>query len=376
MNKFILSIATLIGTIVGAGIFGIPYTISQTGVLPGSILLIVLGSIFILVMLLYGEIALSTKEKHRLIGYAEKYLGKKGKILATVSVIMAFYATLIAYLIIGGKFSFLLLKNYIGGNATIYSLVFFCIGAIIIFKGIKLVARGEFIMAILLLLVALLLFYKGMPTIKASNLTTINLSKIFLPYGVILFAISGLAAIPEIPALLGNRKQRLKIIIIIGTLIPVIIYGLFALMTIGVSGKATSTEALLGLSQRIPDHVLQIGAIFGVLAVFTSLLIFGLNLTHVYQYDYHFPHLIAFALFFVPPIILFLLGLQNFITLIGSVGALFGGLNAILVILMHSHIKKFRDRKPEYSINIRSSLSYFLILIFQKIWSIFYLLYL
>src|SRR3990167_1848687 len=78
-HRLWIAITSLIGTIIGAGILGLPYVISQVGLFYGAILIVLLGLAFLGINLFLGEIVLRTNGKHQLTGYAEKYLGPKGK---------------------------------------------------------------------------------------------------------------------------------------------------------------------------------------------------------------------------------------------------------------------------------------------------------
>src|SRR3989338_8875922 len=98
-HKTLLASATLVGTIVGAGILAIPYVVAQSGFLVGFIITIVLGLSFLLLNLMTGEIILRTKKQHQLTGYAEKYLGSWGKRLMMFSMVFGTYGALTAYLI-------------------------------------------------------------------------------------------------------------------------------------------------------------------------------------------------------------------------------------------------------------------------------------
>ncbi|TRZ81084.1 hypothetical protein D4R86_03285, partial [bacterium] len=93
------AISIIIGTIVGVGIFGLPYAISKVGFLIGIPLLILLSGIVLYLHYLYGEIVLRTKRKQRLVGYAKKYLGGKGKSIATLSALFGLLGSQLAYLI-------------------------------------------------------------------------------------------------------------------------------------------------------------------------------------------------------------------------------------------------------------------------------------
>ena len=100
----LLAYASLIGTIIGAGVFGIPYVMSRSGILFSLFYFLILGGVALFLHLAFGEIVLRTKEKHRLIGYAQKYLGKKAKILITFSTLFGTIGALLAYIILGGDF--------------------------------------------------------------------------------------------------------------------------------------------------------------------------------------------------------------------------------------------------------------------------------
>ena len=78
-HKLAMAAATLIGTIVGAGILGIPYVIAKAGFLYGFFIILLIGFAFLFLNLSTGEIVLRTKTQHQLTGYAEKYLGQWGK---------------------------------------------------------------------------------------------------------------------------------------------------------------------------------------------------------------------------------------------------------------------------------------------------------
>jgi len=80
MNKnFFFAVSTLVGAIVGLGMFGIPYTVSRAGFFIGLGYLIVLGIVALLIHLMYGEVVERTRGRHRLTGYTAKYLGERWK---------------------------------------------------------------------------------------------------------------------------------------------------------------------------------------------------------------------------------------------------------------------------------------------------------
>ena len=60
-KKFWAAAFTLTGTVIGAGILGLPYVFSKSGFYVGLFWLLFLGSIIILCKLYLGEVILRTK---------------------------------------------------------------------------------------------------------------------------------------------------------------------------------------------------------------------------------------------------------------------------------------------------------------------------
>jgi hypothetical protein len=60
----------------------------------------------------------------------------------------------------------------------------------------------------------------------------------------------------------------------------------------------------------------------------------------------------------------FLLGVKNFIFILGFVGAVTAGTDGILMILIYFKAKKKGDRQPEYSMSKNKILGYILMAVF------------
>lgn len=365
MSKgFFYATAVLIGTIVGAGIFGIPYVVAQSGFLIGIIFLLALTGVSLLIHLLYGEVVCRTQEKHRFVGYAGYYLGKCGKAVVTFSSLFGLYGALLVYIIISGEFLSTIFSSWLGGSAFVYSLIFFAIGALAIFRGIGLIERLELIMTLFLILVIFLIFFSGLSHFNISNLQTINLKYFFLPYGVILWSLGGGAAIPEIKEMLKEDGKRYKRIITLGTIIPAFLYLLFMFIVVGVTGVDTTPEAIKGLIGVLGKGIVIWGAIFGILALTTSFFMLGLSLKKIFWYDYKIKKNLSWFLVCSVPLVCFLLGLRQFIPIIGFLGVVLGAIQGTILVLIYKKAKKLGNREPEYSLKIPNLVTYSLVGIF------------
>lgn len=347
MKKEVFSaIATLVGVVIGAGILGIPYVVAKAGFLVGLIDIFLIGVAVMFMNLFMGEIVLRTKGDHQLTGYAEIYLGKKGKFFMTAAMFIATYGALIAYLIGEGA----ALSAIFGGPELLYSLGFFVVVSLIVFYGLKAVEEAEFWMVGMFLLVVLMICFIGFLNIDASNLANPDLSNIFLPFGVVLFAFLGSAAIPEMREELINHRSEMKKSIIIGSLIPLVLYALFATVVVGVTGAGTSEVATIGLGERLGQSMVVFGNIFAIFAMATSFIVLALALVEVWDYDYGFSRNKSLMLTLLLPLAAFLLGFKSFISTIGIAGAFAGGIEGFIIVFMMWKAKKHGNREPEYSI--------------------------
>ena len=360
----IYATATLVGTIVGAGMFGIPYVVAQSGFLIGAVFLFILTIVSILLHLAYGEIAYKTPGKHRLVGYAEHYLGKYGKVIVTISLLIGFFGSLLVYIIISGEFLSELFSPLFGGSSFVYSLIFFAIGSLGVLKGLKLIEQLELVIGLLLCGIVLLIFFSGIFHLDVSNLKSINLKQFFLPYGVILWALAGGAAVPELKEVVKGNGKSYKKAIVLGTLIPAVLYFLFMFVVVGVSGGQTSPEAIQGLTGILGKEITYIGAAFGALASITSFFVIGLALKKVFWYDYRINKNLSWFLVCFIPLLGFLLGLREFIPIIGFLGVFLGAIESVSIILIYKKVSRIKKADLDYNLKLPKIVIFSLIVLF------------
>lgn len=355
------AIATLVGTTIGAGMFGIPFVVSKIGFLPGMIYLLILGLLNLLLNLVYGEIILRTPGDHQLTGYGKIYLGEKGMILATLGLFVSLYGALLAYLIKIGEFLMLITEQ---GNPIFFSFLFFVLATTAIFFGLKAVSFLQGFLFLFRLALIFLIVIFGLEKINLINFSGVDFSFLFLPYGVLLFAFAGAAVIPEMEEILRKEPKELKKAIVIGSLIPLFVYILFAFAIVGITGSLTSDDAISGLVMFLPAWIVLLGAILGILSMVSPYLILGYVLREVWYRDFKFPKLAAFLLACFPSLILFLLGAKSFIGVLGITGAVAGGLTGLLIVAIFKKAKNTGKRKPIYCLNLPKMLIWLLYAIF------------
>ena len=109
---------------------------------------------------------------------------------------------------------------------------------------------------------------------------------------------------------------------------------------VGISGQHTSEEAIKGLRVFLDNRIINFALLFGLLTTFTSFIVLGLTLKKVLWYDFKMRKSLAWIITCFIPLLLFLVGFQNFIGVIAFVGGITIGIEGILIILMYRKIKK------------------------------------
>lgn len=369
---FFRSFTVLIGTIIGAGIFGVPYVVSQVGIVWGAALLGVVGIIAVLVHLMLGEVVLRTPSKHRMVGYAEIYLGPNWKKIVALTSVVGMYGGLLAYIILGGDLLYLLFPLN-QPDAMWHVLGFYGVFVFAVLKGTKVVSWIEFVASFLLVLFVVGLFATALPSVEFLNLqpaTSLGFSSIFIPYGVMLFSLMGTAAVPEVRQVLeGKLSKRTKRVsgrafvraLSWGTFVPGVLTFLFAFAVVGLLGSSTTSDSLSNLAPILGSQMVLFGGIFGVAAVFTSMIVTGTTLKKIFWYDYSTSHTTAWILVISIPLMAYFLGLRDFIGVIALMGGVLGGIEGMLLIKIHRSAQKKGKRKPEYKIIIPAIVRYVLL---------------
>src|SRR4030042_4156908 len=161
--KIAYALTIIAGTCIGVGFFVLPYVTLKVGfwVMLGYFL--VLGGLVIAIHMFFGELSLKTPDFKRVPGFAKLYLGNWGYRVAYISTIFGILGAILVYLIVGGEFLADLFLPVFGGSSLFYTLLYFTAGALLIFFGIKAIAKVEFWALLLFFLILFIIFFQGRP---------------------------------------------------------------------------------------------------------------------------------------------------------------------------------------------------------------------
>lgn len=344
-----LAAASLTGTIIGVGIFGVPYAVSVVGVLPALAFFVVLGGIQLLQHLYLAEVAMICPDKLRFPGLLGRYVGPRARAVGGVANICGLWVGMVAYVIVGGEFLSVLLKPFLGGETFQYQVVWGVLGAAAVYFSLKAISRLGLLTISALIFAFILIFLRAIPAVRAANFALVDIKDLFLPYGIFLFSLSGYPAILEMEDVLEGRHKNYRSAVVIGTLVGAALTIAFGLVVYGVTGAATTEDAVSGLKAVLGGNIATLAALLGFLAIVNCFLDIGVNLRHTFQYDYKMPRLAAWALTVGVPFAIFLSGSKSFTALVSFSGAVFGGVTAILLAILYIAVTKHHlssDRPP------------------------------
>jgi len=339
------AIAMIVGTVIGAGVLGIPYVARIAGIFPALFWILTIGLIFIVVNLCLGEVVLRTKGHHELVGLAKRYIGEKGKWLMGLAFIIGNYGALIAYTLGEG----VALAELTHLPALYLSLLFFAVGCLIVLSGLKAFERFEMALVILLLIVLGSIVFFGLPRASWANMTPTVWSSFFVPYGVVVFASMGFVVIPELKKVI--HAKNMKKAIVGGYTATTIIYVIFALTVIGLTGASTTEVATVGVGQILGSGGILLMNGFAVLTMATSFVSIAFVMLGMFL-EAGFSRTLSAMLTFGVPLILFFTTTEGFVRILDVSGAISGGMIGMLILTMFYRAKKSGDTAPAYAISL------------------------
>lgn len=345
--NFLKALSLFCATIIGGGMFVLPYVGFKMGFIGIAFYFIILTIFVIATHWFLAKMVIATPENGTVVGYFEKYLGSGAKNFSLFISATRMVGISLIYIIFGGMFLSPLLSPYFGGSLFFYTLLFFAVAAFLIYIR-DTYERNYFANVAMLIasfLVLLLFIIKGFPLINFSNLKGLYVDYFGPPYGIIILALWGLSAVPQLKNAVEGDISHYKRVIYSGIIISAVFYLFFTAVILGVSGSATSPDGLTGFINTVGGNVIKIGFIFGVLAILDSFLSIGTSLKAIFRRDAKLSKTISWFFACFLPISLYLIQFRDVVNIMYLVGAFFYTAEGIIVILayrafFHSQFKK------------------------------------
>ncbi len=318
-------LAILVGTLVGAGVLGLPYAASKVGLIPAmgilfGIMLLMLFTSFIVLKLSaeMGGAQMST--------IAQSSLGKTGGWIMYLSIMITGFGAFLAYIAgIGSIFT-----NLFGVNETIGAIFFWILASSVIYLGLEASGKTELIMSLLLLAIFIGITGMLLPHARLENALYADYTGIFSMMGVVIFAFGFHTVIPDVYRGIGSYKKTKKIIVL-AFLIPTVVYAVFMVVFLMTFGKNTPQVATQGLETIYNGMGNVVGNALPLIAITTSYIGLGLAQQSNSKEFLRLKKPAAWALTVVPPIIIYLAGVKNFADILSFSGNT-GDLMAFIIL--------------------------------------------
>ncbi len=332
--SFFEATSIIVGHGVGAGILSVPYLASHNSVRETLLIVLFCYGFNLLLHLLIAELSYNNDGAQFISCFdRELFSGKFKKIftwaafaLLGVSVIVNVSAFLT-----GAAAVF---RSWFGLGDTWGVLLFYLIGAGVVFVGMKLVgiceklAVSSMIGVIGILLVATLL--RGTAPLPQGWRGFNNALALF---GMVSFSLSAVMSTPQVVKGLGGETKRIRGAIAAGLAINAALILLITFITLlGVGSHTSEDGALVDLAAHLGGWVSIVGYVFTLLALATSFWANTLNLRDIVDEQTHWGRRLSWLAASAPCLVLAFLGLSSFVgfTRFASIIQVVTGLGIIL----------------------------------------------
>ena len=332
--SFFEATSIIVGHGVGAGILSVPYLASHNSVRETLLIVLFCYCFNLLLHLLIAELSYNNDGAQFISCFdRELFSGKFKKIftwaafaLLGVSVIVNVSAFLT-----GAAAVF---RTWFGLSDTLGVLLFYLIGAGVVFVGMKLVgiceklAVSSMIGVIGILLVATLL--RGTEPLPQGWRGFNNALALF---GMVSFSLSAVMSTPQVVKGLGGETKRIRGAIAAGLAINAALILLITFITLlGVGSHTSEDGALVDLAAHLGGWVSIVGYVFTLLALATSFWANTLNLRDIVDEQTHWGRRLSWLAASAPCLVLAFLGLSSFVgfTRFASIIQVVTGLGIIL----------------------------------------------
>ena len=310
------------GTSIGAGMLAIPATVAGNGFWLATILLIVTWFIMMQSALLLADVNLTMENGTNFSRMAQITLGKIGKNITSICYLLLLYSLTAAYSASGGNLIASGLKMLgIQGPDWLNSFIFVLILGIFVYIGTTAVDHANKVLLLLKVTTFFGFIIVILPFVKASylNTKTPNFNYIWVTFPILSTSFSFQHIIPTLRTYLDSNRKELRRAIIVGSIIPLIIYIIWAATTLGsipLFGKNSfhdiikSNNITTGIVSSYHSHLVsKFVYIFEAVATTTSFLGVTLGLFDFNRDTYELKkrnsitRIIVFIITFLPPLL-------------------------------------------------------------------------
>lgn len=330
----VLGVGTLAGTIIGAGIFSLPYLARTVGLTTGILSLLAFTLVYIAVHLMYARVLETRNGEHQFFYVARQFLPRLVAPIASWIIFFELLFVLTVYLVLAPTFAHVAF----GVSGFLPLVLFWIVSSACSFMRVSVMSIAESVGLFSIATIVMMTFFVGFgKPLTIVSAPPLSLDSILLLFGPLLFSLSGRPAIAKIvtehrKAVAAGERFSITRVVVWGTSIAAVIYAIFVLSMLRLNPTISST-ALDSLSTISPLVVTLLGFL-GLVTLWTSYFMIGGNVYDMLVLDKKTPRWIAVGIVCAAPFILYSIGSKDFLSLLGFTGGVFLGLEGLFVVAL------------------------------------------
>lgn len=368
--KMLGGILLVAGTTIGAGMLALPVITGFAGFFPSVFLIVLFWIYMTYTALLILEVNLSLENNPNLILMAKHTLGRPGEWISWITYLFLLYSLTTAYLAGSGPIIIDWVQALTGYTLPIWigTIPLFLIFGYFVYKGTRSVDYLNRILMIGLTLAYVTLVIFLFPHVKGSMLLHVDTKYLLVAVAIIATSFGFHIIIPSLTSYLERDISSLKKAIWIGSLIPLTVYIIWELLTLGIiplnginsisQGYVQGDNGAHLLSKALDNSLIALVArFFSFFAIVTSFLGVSLSLFDCLGDSLKIEksqsgRILLFGLTFIPPLIFALSDTRAFLTALEYAGA-FGvvTLLGLLPALMAWSNRYWKQRELPYKVS-------------------------
>jgi tyrosine-specific transport protein len=266
------------GTMIGAGMLGLPLVTGVAGFFPGILITIAVWFFMYCTGLLFLEVTLWMPDGSNVLSISGRFFGKGGRLFSGGMFIFLYYCLMIAYFAAGAP----LLGEAVGIAPTSWQSfsLFGAIFAVIVAVGPKSIDRANIMLSVAMIATWLVLIGGGGDQVELPRLTYTKWPAMIFAMPILFGAFGFHNVIPSLCTYLKRDKRALRIAIFWGSVLPLVVYLVWQWLIIGaipqdiIAKTLENGTPITSAFQSVTGekYFILIGRFFAFFAIVTSTL--------------------------------------------------------------------------------------------------------
>lgn len=313
--NFLEATGIIVGHGVGAGILSVPYLASHNSFRETVFILIFAYLVALVLHLIIAELSYNNNGAQFVKCFdSELFAGKIKTVLTWTAFILLGVSVIVnvSAFLTGAAAVF---AQWFGLPDFVGILVFYVLGAGVVFVGMKLVGICEKYAVIAMVVVMGVIFVATlMRGTEALPTGWRGFNNALALFGMISFSLSAVMSTPQVVKGLGGDKKRIRSSIALGLAVNASLIFLITLTTLlGTGGDVSEKGAFVDLARRFGGWVAVVGYVFTLLALATSFWANTLNLRDIVSEQTGWGRRLSWLIASLPCLVLAMLGLDSFV---------------------------------------------------------------